>query len=167
MEKSKIIILRGNSGSGKTTVAKNLQKKLGQGTLLISQDVVRREMLWVKDGSDTKTLSLLMELVRYGKENCEFVILEGILNASWYRELFALIQYEFGEDIYAYYYDLPFEETLIRHETKPNHNDFGENEMREWWMEKDYINSIKETTIRQDLSLPDTVNMILRDVGIN
>lgn len=33
---SKIIILRGNSGSGKTTVAKELQKKLGRGTLLIS-----------------------------------------------------------------------------------------------------------------------------------
>lgn len=36
---SKIIILRGNSGSGKTTVANALQKKLGRGTLIISQDV--------------------------------------------------------------------------------------------------------------------------------
>ena len=55
---SKIIILRGNSGSGKTTVAKELQKKLGYGTLLISQDAIRREMLYVKDGLGTKANSL-------------------------------------------------------------------------------------------------------------
>ena len=30
----KLIILRGNSGSGKTTVAKALQKKLGRNTML-------------------------------------------------------------------------------------------------------------------------------------
>lgn len=41
----KLIILRGNSGSGKTTVAKALQKKLGRNTMLISQDEVRRNML--------------------------------------------------------------------------------------------------------------------------
>ena len=45
---SKLIVLRGNSGSGKTTIAKALQKKLGHNTMLISQDEVRRNMLWVK-----------------------------------------------------------------------------------------------------------------------
>lgn len=38
----KLIILRGNSGSGKTTVAKELQKKFGYNTMLISQDEIRR-----------------------------------------------------------------------------------------------------------------------------
>ena len=55
----KLIIFRGNSGSGKTTVAKELQKKFGHNTMLISQDEVRRNILWVKDGIDT----LLVELV--------------------------------------------------------------------------------------------------------
>ena len=61
---SKLIILRGNSGSGKTTVAKALQKKLGYNTMLISQDEVRRNMLWVKDGIDTKALPLMAELLK-------------------------------------------------------------------------------------------------------
>ena len=43
---SKLILLRGNSGSGKTTVARALQRKFGRNTLLLSQDTVRREMLW-------------------------------------------------------------------------------------------------------------------------
>ena len=32
----KIIILRGNSGSGKTTVARALQKKFGYNTMMVS-----------------------------------------------------------------------------------------------------------------------------------
>ena len=46
---SKLIILRGNSGSGKTTIAKELQKLFGKNTMLISQDIIRREMLNVDD----------------------------------------------------------------------------------------------------------------------
>ena len=33
---------------------------------------------------------------------------------------------------------IPFEETLKRHQTKPNCNDFGEEAMRRWWREKDF-----------------------------
>ena len=50
----KLIILRGNSGSGKTTVAKELQGLFGRNTMLISQDVVRRDMLGVKDDRNRK-----------------------------------------------------------------------------------------------------------------
>ena len=46
---SKLIILRGNSGSGKTTVAKALQEKLGYNTMRISQDEVRRNMILLKE----------------------------------------------------------------------------------------------------------------------
>jgi predicted kinase len=49
----KLIILRGNSGNGKTTVATALQRKIGYNTMRISQDEIRRNMLWVKDGVDT------------------------------------------------------------------------------------------------------------------
>jgi len=145
---TKLIILRGNSGSGKSTTAKALQKKFGYGTMLISQDVIRRELLYVKDGIDTKAIPLLIDLAAYGRKNCEVVIIEGILNATWYQGLF----------------DLPFEETLIRHMKKPNCNDFGEAEMRKWWMEKDYIGIIKEKIIRKELSLDEIVSMIYSDI---
>ena len=41
----KLSILRGNSGSGKSTIAKELQNKFGQNTMLISQDEIRRILL--------------------------------------------------------------------------------------------------------------------------
>ena len=52
----KLIILRGNSGSRKTTVAKELQKRFGRNTMLISQDVVRRDMLKEKSITSEKEL---------------------------------------------------------------------------------------------------------------
>ena len=160
---AKLIILRGNSGSGKSTTAKMLQRKFGRGTLVIPQDIIRREMLWVKDEKGTKAISLLIELAKYGKQNCNIVIVEGILYSDLYMELFEVLKAEYN-DIYAYYYDIPFEETLIRHQTKPTCNQFGENEMKRWWREKDYIGIIPEKSITNELSLEEIVEMIFLDV---
>lgn len=62
----KLIILRGNSGSGKTTVAKELQKKFGYNTMPISQDEIRRNILWVKDGIKWEILLWLYHINDYG-----------------------------------------------------------------------------------------------------
>lgn len=126
MDESKIIILRGNSGSGKTTAARQLQRQLGRGTLLISQDIIRREMLYVRDEPENMAITLLINLIEYGRKNCKCVILEGILYSDYYQRLFDSIVSEYKDNIHAYYFDIPFEETLIRHETKPNSNEFGE-----------------------------------------
>lgn len=161
---SKLVIIRGNSGSGKTTVAKGLQKKLGHGTMLISQDVVRREMLYVKDGEKPKVEELLFQLAMYGKNNCDVVILEGILNSKWYNNLFERLLNEFENNIFAYYFDIPFEETLERHKQKPNAHEFGEAEMREWWHEKDLLQCIPETLLGQELEKDEIVNMMYEKV---
>ena len=39
----KLVILRGNSGSGKTIVAKKLQEKFGPNTMRLSHDMIRME----------------------------------------------------------------------------------------------------------------------------
>ena len=160
----KLVILRGNSGSGKSTLARRLQWELGRNTLLIPQDVVRRDMLWARDGADTAALPLLRTLLRYGHENCEASILEGILYADWYRPLFQDAAALYGENIFAYYYDLPFEETLRRHETKPNRADFGEEDMRRWWRERDFIGFIPEKVLGADVTLEAAEERVLRDL---
>ena len=120
-----LILLRGNSGSGKTTVARALQRRLGRGTLLLSQDAIRREMLYASDGPDTPAIPLLSHLLEYGAAHCPAVILEGILTAQWYAPVFRAAQQRFGDRISAWYFDLPFEETLRRHQTKPNRADLA------------------------------------------
>ena len=146
----KLIILRGNSGSGKTTIAKKLQKKFGRNTMIISQDMIRRDIISVNDGENTLALPLMEELLIYGNKHCEIVILEGIMYADWYAPLFELAIQLYDTRVYAYYFDLPFEETLKRHKTKPNCTDFGEEEMCHWWREKDYSNFLSEISITAD-----------------
>ena len=153
----KLIIVRGNSGSGKTSLAKALQKKFGRNTMLISQDMVRIQMLNAKD---VQALPLLIKLLQYGRQNSEITILEGILDSEYYTPLFQTALEEYGSNIFAFYYDLPFEETLLRHNTKPNKAEFGEQDLRRWWKEKDYIGIIPEKIITKDMSLEDTVELL-------
>ena len=160
----KLIILRGNSGSGKTTVAKELQVRLGRNTMLISQDTVRRDMLRVKDGKDTEALPLMKKLLEYGHVHSAVVILEGIMYDEWYHPLFKLANELYGKEIYAYYFDLPFEETLKRHQTKNNCHEFGENEMRRWWREKDFSDVLNEKRITSDQSFESIVTEIYGEI---
>ena len=161
---SKLIMIRGNSGSGKTSLAKELQQRFGTGTLLISQDLVRRQMLNVRDGENCPAIPLLKNLVKYSHDNYEITILEGILYTVFYKPLFEEISRLFGDNIFAYYYDIPFEETLKRHQTRSNKDDFGEVEMRDWWIEKDYIGFIAEKPIYADESLEDMAEKIYSEV---
>lgn len=81
---SKLIIIRGNAGSGKTTIAKELQEKLqlhfskeaDGGTMLIPQDVVRRKILRAKDGPKNPSIQLIKDIATYGRSIGYDVIIE-------------------------------------------------------------------------------------------
>ncbi len=162
---NRLVILRGNSGSGKTTVAKMLQEKFGPNTMLISHDIVRMQILhvWSAEGV-RKSLPLMIELLRYGRRNSEITILEGILPSEDYKPLFEAALEEYGENIFSYYYDISFEETLRRHQTKPNRDEFGEADMRRWWKEKDFLEMIPQTVLTEDVSLQEAVELIYGQV---
>lgn len=68
---------------------------------------------------------------------------------------------EYGENIAAFYYDIPFEETPRCHETKPNRFSFGEADMRQWWVEKDYLTTIPETFFSREMTLEDAEKAVL------
>lgn len=161
----KLIILRGNSGSGKTALSKLLQEKLGPNTMRISHDMVRMEILhtWGKEGVE-KSEPLMIELLKYGRQHSEVTILEGILPSEAYQSLFETAVEEYGANIFAYYYDLPFEETLRRHATKPNRDEFGEADMRRWWVEKDFLPNIRERVFGTEMSLEAAAERVCRDV---
>lgn len=162
---NRLVILRGNSGSGKTTVAKMLQERFGPNTMLISHDMVRMQILhvWSAEGI-RKSLPLMIALLRYGRRNSEITILEGILPSEDYKPLFEAALEEYGENIFSYYYDISFEETLRRHQTKPNRDEFGEADMRRWWKEKDFLEMIPQTVLTEDVSLQEAVELIYGQV---
>lgn len=162
---AKLVLLRGNSGSGKTSAAKALQEKFGPNTMLISHDMVRLQILNVSGAlGREKSLPLMIGLMQYGRQHSEVTILEGILPAVDYAPLFEACMESYGSEIFAYYWDVSFEETMRRHATKPNRGDFGEDDMRRWWKDKDYLKNISETMITETMSLDEAVERIYRDV---
>lgn len=161
---SQLIIIRGNSGSGKSTLAKRVQKELDGINLLIPQDIAQREMLAVKDGKDTPAITLIKELIMYGFRNCDRVIVEGIFNKAWYGEMFSEVIPLFTE-VFVYYYDIPFEETVRRHQFKPNRAEFTAEDMKRWWNDKDYLYIKGEKSINIGDSLERTVDMVYKDLN--
>ncbi|MFS0615345.1 kinase [Lederbergia ruris] len=159
-----LIIIRGNSGSGKTTTAKRLQNHLGHGTLLVSQDVVRREMLKVHDREGNLAIDLIRQIAEYGKGKCKFVIVEGILYKSLYgRMLKNLIQF-YNQQSYTYYFDLSFEETVSRHNSSSKKAEFGEESLRNWWRPHDYLGVDRETILTNNMSQNDVLELILNQL---
>ncbi|WP_438466192.1 zeta toxin family protein [Streptococcus pluranimalium] len=160
-----IIIIRGNAASGKTSLAYALQEEMGKNTLLLSQDLLRRTMLHAHDGFDTPTIPLLLNLLEYGYDNCQTVILEGILRSDWYQPVWQKILELYSlEHIYAYYYDLPFDETIKRHSSREKAKEFGQDALKRWWVDKDYLTEIPETRLTKDLSLEDAKALILTNL---
>ena len=159
-----LIIVRGNSGSGKSTIAQKLQKRLGEGTMLISQDDVRMKILNVKNKKDNPAIELIYKLAMYGDEINTNVILEGILSNKKYSIMLHRLLNDFSGRSYVYYLDIPFEETLKRHASRSKKNDFGEEDMRSWWKEKDYLGVENERILSKNLSEDELVELILSDV---
>jgi hypothetical protein cdivTM_07766 len=159
-----LIILRGNSGCGKTSTARLLQCQLGCGTMLVSQDVVRREILRVKDSEGNPAIQLIYDLCMYGNNVGYKVILEGILSNKKYGAMLRRLLNDFQGEKLIYYFDVSFEETVRRHATKPNAHEFGESEMRQWWKDQDVLNVPGEQRIGEQLSQAEIVDLIHRDV---
>ena len=158
----RLIIIRGNSGSGKSTVAKRLQRDMGYETMLIQQDVVRREMLRVKDEPGNPAVQLIGDLAIFGHTIDNDVIIEGILPADRYAGMLWRVIEQFDES-FVYYFDIPFEETLRRHATKPNAHEFGEEDMRRWWNERDVLD-LSDHIITHDMSEDEIVAHMMRDI---
>ena len=159
-----LIILRGNSGCGKTSTARLLQRQLGYGTMLVPQDVVRREILRVKDSEGNPAIQLIYDLCMYGNNVGYTVILEDILSNKKYGAMLRRLLDDFQGEKLIYYFDVSFEETVRRHATKPNAHEFGESEMRQWWKDQDVLDVPGEQRIGEQLSRAEIVDLIHCDV---
>ncbi|WP_261807380.1 AAA family ATPase [Lapidilactobacillus luobeiensis] len=163
---ARLIIIRGNSASGKTTTAQQLQLALQPAqTLLISQDVVRRDMLHAPDHTGNLALELIRDLAAFGQRHCQYVILEGILKSSVYREMLLDISATFPRPALVYYFDLPFSVTVQRHELRPNATAFGRRELAAWWQNHDQLGTPNETIFTQDQTLTQRVQQIQFDLS--
>lgn len=160
---SRLVIIRGNSGSGKSTIAKRLQQELGYGTMLIPQDVIRREILRTKDVPKNPSIQLIEDIAVYGHRIGYDVIIEGTLVRKRYGDMIRKL-IELFDKTYTYYFDLPLEETLRRHDMKPNSHEFGEEQIRQWYIEKDTLGLPDERLFTAQQSEDEILQSIMQDL---
>lgn len=134
----KLVVLRGNSGAGKTTTAQALLTRLGPTTLLLSQDTIRRVILKAPDRVGTPAIPLIQALITWGQDQpFETIILEGILKKSVYGPMLTALKQQWGAQMMAVYFDLPFDVALKRNQTKPNA--FDQATLESWWQADDLL----------------------------
>lgn len=160
-----LIILRGNSGSGKSSIARALRLKMGYGTALIEQDYIRRILLREKERPNFPNIELIAQNATFALAHGYNVILEGILHEVHYGDMLReLIANHSGKTL-VYYFDVSFEETLKRHKTKPNAHEFGETEMRKWYNPTDLLKVKNEQIIPENSTFDQTLECIFKDIS--
>ncbi|MEU3934225.1 AAA family ATPase [Streptomyces sp. NPDC029044] len=165
-EQTRLVLLRGNSASGKSSVAAGVRERFGRGLALVGQDNLRRVVLRERDRPGAANIGLIDLTARYALDAGYHVVVEGILYADRYGEMLARLRADHRGPTHAYYLHVPFELTLRRHATKPIANEFGEAELRDWYREMDLLPGGAETVIGPDSTLPETVDRIMRDSGL-
>jgi len=164
--RTKIIVIRGNSGSGKSAIAAGLRERYGRGIAIVSQDNLRRVVLRDRDRPGAANIGLIGLTARYALDHGFHVIVEGILYADRYSDMLLGLRRDHFGGSFFYYLDLPLAETLNRHATKPNANEFGEAEMEQWYRPRDLLPDTIENIIGTESTLEDSVQRIVDETGL-
>jgi hypothetical protein len=105
-------------------------------------------------------------VTRYALDTGYTTVLEGILYVAHYGGMLTRLRDDhLGKSLY-YYLDVPFEETLRRHATKPNAHEYGAAEMSAWWRERDLLAGGLDQVLTADLSADTATARILGDAAL-
>ena len=160
-----LVVIRGNSGSGETTVAHDLQRAMGRFTANIGQDHLRRVVLREHDRPNADNIGLIAHTARYCLAIGYHVIVEGILYSGHYGSMLCdLISHHTGP-AHVFYLDTSLEETLRRHASRPMAAEVGPERLREWYRERDLLAVPGEIVADGDLSPRENLSLLLQHIG--
>jgi predicted kinase len=160
-EWTRLVVLRGNSGSGKTSVATAVRAHLGRSCALVQQDVIRRTILKERDTAGGANIGLISLTARYALDHGYHVIIEGILHAARYATMLAQLASDHRGVTTFYYLDVSWEETLRRHATRPQSIEFSPEHMSTWYQHDDLLGLPDEHVIPETSTLEHTAAQIL------
>ncbi|MGA5648267.1 AAA family ATPase [Streptomyces seoulensis] len=172
-EETRLIVVRGNSASGKSSVAAGLRARFGRNLAIVGQDNLRREVLREHDRPGAANIGLIGMTARYALDAGFHTVVEGILYADRYGAMLEeLVREHRGVSrcYYCYYLDVPLTETFARHATKGDAvylSQVTDDHLRDWYRERDLLPGGLETVIDASSALDDTVARIMRESGLD
>jgi hypothetical protein len=108
---------------------------------------------------------LIDQTARYALEHGYHVILEGILNSAAYGAMLRQLIADHAGPTGVYYFQLPFDETLRRHSTRPLAKVITLDQMRQWYQACDLLGVPAEQVIDTSSSLDESVERIIGDLA--
>jgi len=165
MKDQKLIIIRGNSGSGKSVVAERLREIFEGKVAIVGLDTLRRTVLMETDSlENTDIIGLLEQTVTYCLDKGYLVIVEGILSKPKYGDTLIKLMDSAPCKSHVFYIDISIEETLRRHKTKPIASEVTEEKLRSWYQPKNYLDVPNEIIINETSTLEEIVKLIQESV---
>lgn len=162
--RTRLVIVRGNSASGKSTVAGAVRTQLGRTCALVQQDVLRRTVLKERDVAGGANIGLISLVARYALDQGYHVIIEGILHAERYAAMLTDLARDHRGTTAVYYLDISYAESLRRHATRPQAAEFGPGHMRGWYRHRDLLGVPGERVIPETSTLEHTTARVLAEV---
>lgn len=162
---SKLIIIRGPSGVGKSTVAEALMERANRPTVLVDLDHYRFSFVNPPKTDHDLEYEMSASDVLIGLRLGFDVIFDGNFTANADDPFLEKLLAAHPEDNYLFYLDATLHETLMRHETKANPRiDTGK--MKEVYKYASPTGDQREVVIPEDSTLEQTVADIRRIAGI-
>lgn len=143
-----------------------MRDRYGRGIAIVGQDNLRRIVLRERDTPGAANIGLIDLTARYALDHGYHVIVEGILYADHYGDMLRQLRRDHRGISRFFYFDVSFAETLRRHATKPQANEYGEVAMRDWYRPRDFLTGVDETCILEETSLEDAVTRIMREAEV-
>ncbi|MFB7403253.1 M15 family metallopeptidase [Streptomyces rubiginosohelvolus] len=163
---TRLVVIRGNSASGKSSVAQGLRDHCGRGVAIVGQDMIRRNVLREHDTTGGANIALLGRVARHALDAGFHVVLEGILYADRYCHMITSLVRDHRGVSACYYLDVPLAATLARHASKADAaylEQVTDTHLTSWYRELDLLPGGLETVIPADSTLQETVARIARD----
>lgn len=162
---SRLIVVRGNSGSGKSVLAQAIREARPRGVAIVAHDVLRRQILHVRDHPGALSVPLVDLTARFALENGLHVVVEGILHSESYGDMLAELRRDHRGVTRCYRYDLTLSETLRRHRTKPLAAEVSEEMVASWYRPSDPAAGLDEVVLGAGVSTETALRTVLDDVG--
>ena len=159
-----LVVIRGNSASGKSTTAIAVQRRFEHGQCaVISQDLVRRNMLREPDEAGAFNIDLIEEIARSCSGRGMVVIIEGILHAHRYGSMLGRLTHWVERSLF-YSFDLTFAQTLDRHAGRPQAATIPPEQMASWYHGWQPLPFVEEVRIDASWTLDAATDRIYRDI---
>ncbi|MEH1016544.1 kinase [Micromonospora sp. CPCC 206060] len=161
-----LVCIRGNSGSGKSSIARELRRRHGRGCALVEQDYLRRILLRERDKPGGAAPTLIAQTVRFALDHGYHVVLEGIMHSDRYRGVLAdLRDGHQGRSLFCYL-DVSLPETLRRHLTRPQASEFTAEHMSGWYVAHDILGWSDELVLPESTTFEEAVETIAVTAGL-